>query len=424
MSLLLQPKQPMSMLNDILMAELDKLPHHFLAQLLTRKVEALGHTISEKDARAFAAHIFNNADKPFHWDDGNEGEDRVIPLEITDDEVAELTGAIEAFTENKLPDLLQKLSEDAAKQILGSLRKDWPNQKAYDGTIVADFNDRLEDDWGKAFDLLRMMLTISREIGPEFTAWAGTEDAPDTPVRHAALMKLHARGCQIADEIICLMENGFADGAFARWRTLHEVSVIATFLAHGDEELANRYFDHEAVESKRAMDLFKVHYDALGYDKPDDEEIARIEQAYEECLERYEDRFGAEFGWAAPHLGKKRMRFIDLEEAVGQIAARSYYKFDSYNVHASPRGINYRLGLIDQDEVLLAGRSNIGFFEPAHNTAQALCQLNSAILRDRWDLDTITTYQILLDLWWEVPDACHDTQEAIEAREEARKASK
>ncbi|AXK42284.1 hypothetical protein [Erythrobacter aureus] len=131
----------------------------------------------------------------------------------------------------------------------------------------------------------------------------------------------------------------------------------------------------------------------------------------------YGHGFGAEFGWAAPHLGEKRVRFIDLENAVGQIAARSYYKFASYNVHASSKGVNYRLGLVDQDEVLLAGRSNVGFFEPAHKTAQALCQLNGAILRDRWDLDTLVTYQILLNLWEEVPDACHDTQEAIEARD-------
>ena len=195
-------------------------------------------------------------------------------------------------------------------------------------------------------------------------------------------------------------------------------------MADGDEELAIRYFDHEAIEAKRAMDHFKVHHDELGYDKPDNEEIESIENTYEEFLERYGHGFGAEFGWAATHLAKKRVRFIDLEEAVGQIAARSYYKFASYNVHASSKGVNYRLGLIDQNDVLLAGRSNVGFFEPAHNTAQALCQLNGAILRDRWDLDTLVTYQILLNLWQEVPDACHDMQEAIEARDEKFKKNK
>lgn len=416
-------KKPMSQLNDLFQAELEKIPHRFLAKLLKRKLAALGFDLSNDDARAFAAHIFNSPDKPFEWDDGKEGEHQSVSVSMTEAEMKDLELEISDFTENKLPDLMYSVSRDSAKRIGKSLRNDWPNQKEYDGTVVAGFLDNLEDDWGKAFDILRMMLTISREIGPEFSTWAASEDAPKTPARHEALLKLHARGCQVVDEIICLMENGFADGAFARWRTLHEIAVVTALIADGDEELAIRYFDHEAIDAKRAMDHFKIHYDELGYDKPDDDEIAGIEKTYEEFLERYGHGFGAEFGWAAPHLGKKRVRFIDLEQAAGQIAARSYYKFASHNVHASSKGVNYRLGLIDQDEVLLAGRSNVGFFEPAHNTAQALCQLNGAILRDRWDLDALVTYQILLNLWEDVPDACHDTQEAIEARDEAFKKS-
>ena len=416
-------KKPMSHLNDIFQAELEKIPHRFLAKLLKRKLAAQGFDLSDDDARAFAAHIFNSPDEPFEWDDGNEGKHQSISVSLTEAEMQGLELEISDFTENKLPDLMYSVSRDSAKRIGKSLRKNWPNQKEYDGAVVADFLDNLEGDWGEAFDILCMMLTISREIGPEFSAWAASGEAPKAPARYEALLKLHARGCQVVDEIICLMENGFADGAFARWRTLHEITVVAALIADGDEELAIRYFDHEAIEAKRAMDHFKVHYDELGYEKPDDDEIANIERTYEEFLERYGHGFGAEFGWAAPHLGKKRVRFIDLEEAAGQVAARSFYKFASHNVHASSKGVNYRLGLIDQDEVLLAGRSNVGFFEPAHNTAKALCQLNGTILRDRWDLDTLVTYQILLNLWDEVPDACHDTQEAIEARDEAFKKS-
>lgn len=416
-------KKPMSQINEILQKELDKIPHRFLAKLLKSKLVSQGIEISDDDARAFTAHIFNNPDEPFEWDDGSKRECRSISVSITEEELKKLEIEISDFTDNKLPGLMLSVSQGSAKQIGETLRKDWPNQKEYDGIVVADFLDRLEDDWGKALDILRMMLTISREIGPEFSAWAATDEAPKTPARHEALLKLHARGCQVVDEIICLMENGFADGAFARWRTLHEIAVIASLIADGDEELAIRYFDHEAIEAKRAMDHFKMHYDELGFEKPDDEEIESIEKAYEDCLQRYGHGFGAEFGWAAPHLGKKRVRFNDLQEFVGQIASRSYYRFASHNVHASSKGVNYRLGLVDQDEVLLAGRSNVGFFEPAHNAAQTICQLNGAILRDRWDLDTLITYQILLNLWEEVPDACHDTQEAIEARDQECKKS-
>ncbi|WP_217430933.1 DUF5677 domain-containing protein [Sphingomonas bacterium] len=52
------------------------------------------------------------------------------------------------------------------------------------------------------------------------------------------MLHLHARACQVVFEIITLMENGLADGAMARWRTLHEITVVATILAEHGEELA------------------------------------------------------------------------------------------------------------------------------------------------------------------------------------------
>jgi len=411
----------MAEINEAFHNEIEKIPERFLASLLKEKVEAEGYSITDADSQAFAAHLFNDPDTPFEWDDGNDGEHRTIPLTLTDEEIEELEVEISDFTENKLPEIVRSLAKETAKQIGETLRKDWPNQKLHNDETVSGFRDRLENDWGIAFDILRMMLTVSRELGPEFSDWARSQEARNTPARNEALIKLHARGCQVADEVICLMENGFADGAFARWRTLHEISVVASLITESDEDLAIRYFEHEGIEAKRAMDHFKIHYEALGYEKPSDAEVTAIDDAYEELLDRYGHRFGAEFGWAAPHLGKKRVRFIDLEEAVGQIAKRSYYKFASHNVHASSKGIEYRLGLLNQGQVLLAGRSNIGFFEPANSTAQSLCQLNGTIFRDRWELDTLISLHILLDYWSEVPDACHKAREVIEKRETSLK---
>lgn len=55
----------------------------------------------------------------------------------------------------------------------------------------------------------------------------------DLVVRH------HARACHIANEILCLLKNGFADAAQARWRALHEVAATAMFIAkHGKSVLS------------------------------------------------------------------------------------------------------------------------------------------------------------------------------------------
>jgi hypothetical protein len=74
-------------------------------------------------------------------------------------------------------------------------------------------------------------------------------DKYDDNAQHLALVKLHARACLISAEILSLLRSGHASGAHARWRALHEVAVIADFLASGDSDLARGYLLYEHVES-------------------------------------------------------------------------------------------------------------------------------------------------------------------------------
>jgi len=260
---------------------------------------------------------------------------------------------------------------------------------------------------------------MSREGGQEYLEWIKASESRMCSARRGSLVALHARGCQVVSEIICLMENGFADGAFARWRTLHEITIVATILADGSEDLANRYLAHECVEAKRSMDYFRLHFAELGYEEPTKEEIARIEADFEKCLDVYGYNFGSQYGWALSYLGLKKANLRNLEEAAGQISSRSNYIFAGHNVHATPKGINFRLGLLEQGEALLAGMSNVGFGVAATNAAHSFVQLNIAIMRDRWDFDTLVISQMLLALRNEVPAAFDEVQKRIEARAQA-----
>ena len=409
------PKQPKHGLNDAFLEGIANLPKLLLANALKDKLAKAGHNVNDEVAQAFAAHLFNNPDEEFEWDD-NSVNDIQIDLEFTEDDISKLEADVEKFSEKLLPDIILKVKDDTVAKILKTLHKDWPNQKAFEAGAVKDFRQRLEVDWGDAFDLLRMMLVISRETGQEYIEWLNSSEARRNSAKYACILKLHARGCQVFMEIICLMENGFADGAFARWRTLHEITIVATLLADGDEGLADRYLAHECIEAKRSMDHFQLNYAALGYDKPTDEEVKRINADYQRCLDLYGHNFGSQHGWASEHLHLKKATFRDLETAVGQMSSRSHYQFASYNVHASAKGINYRLGLVDQHETLLAGMSNVGFFEPGNNAAQTLVQLNAAIMHDRWDFDTLVIFQILLELRKALPPILSKVQNVIECR--------
>lgn len=60
-----------------------------------------------------------------------------------------------------------------------------------------------------------------------------------------SLRQLYIRSCQVYYEVFVLISNGLADGAWARWRTLYELSIVATFIAENGEDAARGYFESE-----------------------------------------------------------------------------------------------------------------------------------------------------------------------------------
>ena len=48
-----------------------------------------------------------------------------------------------------------------------------------------------------------------------------------------------------------LLKAGYADDAHARWRSLHEMSVVGYMISQNGQELAEKYLLHEAVQQYR-----------------------------------------------------------------------------------------------------------------------------------------------------------------------------
>jgi hypothetical protein len=180
-------------------------------------------------------------------------------------------------------------------------------------------------------------------------------------------------------EIITLMENGYADGAMARWRTLYEITTVATVIADAGESLAKRYVEHEAIEAKSALDEYDRCYRALGFAPYSKRERKRIEKYYSDAIDLYGKEFATPYGWAAEHLKKKRPTFADIEAASERSEMRSYYKMASYNVHAGTKGITFRLSALGDPTTLVAGASNAGFMEPGQNAAVTFTQITALL---------------------------------------------
>lgn len=70
-----------------------------------------------------------------------------------------------------------------------------------------------------------------------------TEKIEHPTYLHKSLRQLYIRACQVYYEVYVLVCSGLADGAWARWRTLYELAILAEFIAENGEEAAKGYFD-------------------------------------------------------------------------------------------------------------------------------------------------------------------------------------
>jgi hypothetical protein len=250
-----------------------------------------------------------------------------------------------------------------------------------------------------------MLVTIGREFGDNFPRDLRDADRRRAPITIEVLVRLHARACQVADEVICLLSHGFADGAVARWRTLHEIAIVSLFLCEHGDELAERYKAHDIVETRRVALQYEKYWKRLRLKAITTAELVEIEKRYTAAVEKYGAEFKKQYGWAAKHLSNPNPSIADIRDGSGIDHLAPFYRFASHNVHANPKGIYFKLGLIGESNILLSGPSNAGLADPGHATAQSLLQVSVALLHLSPILDNIIAMKIMETLTDEIGGA-------------------
>lgn len=382
------------MIKKALQEVLEAMPKTILRKMLARKIREAGVDIPQVGVDALVEHILSGQNGDFVWDD-TKPEDTGLKLEFTEEDAQEIDAAINRVLE-AIPEAVLHASKVTSDQMFKSLRDRWAVEYATQQYELEEFRARMEVRWGEGLGYLRMLLTCCRDIGRETVKRHNKSKSKRNMQRRWVLVRLHARACQVSDEIICLMENGFADGAMARWRTLHELSVVATLIADGDEELAERYILHDAVEVKRQADDYDATHVPLGQPPIGKRQRSSIEQQYRGVLDRFGPTFAHPYGWASEHLNHKKPTFKELQIAANRAGMSSHYKLASFNVHAGARSLFFNLSSMGDQDVLLAGRSNAGLTEPGERTAQTLLLITSLYVCDTVNLDRITMLNSLI----------------------------
>jgi len=336
-----------------------------------------------------------------------------VNIEINDKDIEEAVKKVTSFMKDEYPVILEGVADSMLEEIK---RESETNVLSYREERKA-FEDRLEHRWGLPLRLLDTFHLLALEAGQEFNKHYRPEASAASDKTFDVLTRLHARACQVAAEVITLLKAGLADGAHARWRTLHEVAIVAMFIEKHRQDIAERYLRHAVVESYKGALQYRKHYKDLGLQPLADADFDKVQADYQKALTDYGVEFKSDYGWAASALRKSRPTFSDLEEAVNLEKWRGHYKLASHNVHANPKGISFRLGLSHNERnILLAGVSDRGLADPAHGATLSLLQITSTLLLTKPNMDTLVRSRILMKLQHEIKDEFLKVHNEMEGR--------
>ncbi len=372
-------------------------PPHLLAEYCAKQLASQGVEISQERLEVlkekFSVPLSELTSISLDWPDVDESR---VSLSFDSKEVLEFAqdriGEFEEFI-RKTIDSTARYQYGVFKVAALELTKSYQRDSAL---LAAD----RQWMWGDAIDFLTCCVcaneTFATDAVRRMLKWRRGHER----TRKTTLLRLHSRVCQVAKEVIALIEAGFADGAYARWRSLHEIRVTAEFLSIVDAVVSQTYVDHLEVGRLKAMYEMEKRDQVAGRRRTVSKRtVTKQKKTVEDLARKWGASFREENGWAASALGKPRLTFRDIEEFATQGNGRLHYKLASQQVHAHEFAFHSRPSTLALfGDYCLTGPSNLGLNEPARLTAFTIMQLSLLLLGDDSDLDSIVVSKCLLKL--------------------------
>lgn len=294
---------------------------------------------------------------------------------------------VDKFSEQKIENALSNATEAISSGAVNTMKDTMHERVLEERYNTEQFMTHNNQVWGNAFIASEAMYIIALEAGSEINTYVSDlpkEQTKDKMFRYCVLGELYARACQQYLEIIYLIKGGFADGAYARWRSLFELSVISEFIRNNDEAVAKAYHSASFKDDAR--------YGWAG-DAP--------------CFSR----------WKNPD----KITFDKIKEqcSMSTDAWTNQYKLANKVVHATPQGTFDRLGVPSGPrKVTPVGHSDYGLVPPAVNAAISLSMIAADYFGFVSSGDSIVYMRILTkwanlvrDYYVEIEEKCFDRKE-------------
>lgn len=368
-------------------------------KLISQKIKEKGYSLTDEQIAELEKQIIT-VDDVFTIDLPGY-EDTNIQIEIEEEDITRVLSEYDEELSGRIPKIVENISGD----LLDDLKSKAPQMLSEHRESRTEFERTISQKWGKALELLEMSTVIATEAGEDFNKEFRPLASQENDFEFDVLTRLHARSCQVANEILTLLRAGYADGAIARWRTMHEISVVGFFIRKFGKNTAERYLLHDMVESYRVATQYQRYVTQLGYEPFTTTELSQIQSSYNQLIDRFGLSYSNSYGWAAQALGNQDPKFSDIERAASLEFRRPHYKFASHNVHANPKGVIIKLGLYPNNrKLLLAGPSDTGFVSPGHSAAISLLQITTSLLTLKPNIDRLCICHILSTLTEQIGD--------------------
>jgi hypothetical protein len=321
--------------------------------------------------------------------------------------------------DRRVNEVIRASTEKMPGGVLDRLYEDAPRMRREHRGIARGFERRLYARWRQGLDRLKMLIVIAQEAGnahlQDLRTRLNEPGAPATAWRIQtadAVVGLHVRACRIASEALCLLHGGHADGANARWRTLHEVATIANFLTERRGDTAARYLRHGAIGKLKSARQFQKHCTRLGYAPIATAEMQQLQREYDRAIREFGVEFETDYGWAAKAVGRTNPTFADIENSIKLNHWRPHFRMACHAVHAGSQGLFFSLG--SPTGQMYAGASNAGLADPGHSTAISLTLASTALLTFEPTLDGLVTCGVMRLLTDDIGDAFLRAHEQLE----------
>ncbi|WP_080845624.1 DUF5677 domain-containing protein [Cytobacillus gottheilii] len=325
--------------------------------------------------------------------------------EIFNQKTAELSGnrdELDVLLEG-LPHIMDRVINESADLLYNSIMEGINEIDEHEEKLINYYQENVTKDWKEALKLLKAIIRISEEASEEILNELKRGEYEDqNNLIYFVLFKIHSRSISISKEINLLLSNGYADGALARWRSLHESAIVFILLTSNFNNkdftynIIERYIDYSAIEVAKEVKKLSL----IQSSEMDNDYFKKIEKRKRELLSKYGKDFYYDNFWAAPLFGNKKgkIHFYELARKAGMGKLNQYYMKASQQVHLSPKGLVENLSIpadLDSSKYLLYGSSLYGLSVPLQLTADSLIQITTNFILLQESLDRVVFSKFL-----------------------------